>query len=114
MPLTTKPIHVAGISAADSRDEIKVGLFRYMEGIKTPHGDNLLVHIKTVHDGDEDWGTSIEMTVENAFRVALELIRAGAHAMNEDPRPWRIDRAELAAVQGAIDAYKAAAAEGGS
>jgi hypothetical protein len=111
--LATKPLYVAGLSAAD-REEIKVGLFRYWEGIKTPHGDDLLVHIKTVPEGDEDWGTSIEMTVEDAFRVALELIRAGAHAMNEDPRPWRIDRAELAAVQGAIDAYKAAVAEAGA
>jgi hypothetical protein len=111
--LTTKPLYVAGLSAAD-RDEIQVGLFRYREGIKTPHGDDLLVQIKTVPEVDEDWGHSIEMTVEDAFRVALELIRAGSHAMNEDPRAWRIERAELAAVQGAIDAYQAAVAEAGA
>lgn len=114
MTSTKKPIYAASASAAD-RDQIKVGLFKYMDGINTPHGDNLLVELKCVPEATpDDYLASIEMTVEDAFRVALELIRVGAGAMNEDPRAWRIDRAELAAVQGAIDAYKAAVAEGGA
>jgi hypothetical protein len=59
-----------------------------------------------VEDDDaDDIVHSVDLTVEDAFRVALRLITTGVLAIHEQPRDLDLDAGELATIQAVIIAY---------
>ena len=103
---STKPDPPA-ITDVITKDKIEVRVASYRENafIKELAG-RTLVAIQIFGEEDLEPNTSIDLTVEDSIRLALDLIGQAAYAINLDPRPWRIDPADWYAVEAAQSARK--------
>jgi hypothetical protein len=103
---STKP-NPSAITDVITEEVITVCLNSYTDDFIFKHAAGRTVVAINITDEDyPDASSSIDLTVEDSMRLALELINGACHAMNLDPRPYLINAADWYAVEAAQSARK--------
>lgn len=92
------------ISDAENSCEITATTIRFMDKPNLGElADRAAVCLTVTDVNREEDVADVNLQVEDAILLGLELLRNAANAMAHDPRPWKIDRADFYAAEAALE-----------